>query len=121
MAGEITARGTLTAAKGTAVNVSLDSGKLSINMSGTNANTYTLTVTTSEVALTKAGSIGTIGWMYVLNNDPTNFIKIRPGTGALDLCKLLPGEFALFRCAATAPYAIADTASCEATITMIEA
>ena len=56
-----------------------------------------------------------LGWFYAKNLDSTNYLEIRSGTGASnDVIKLKAGEFCLFRWGSdvTAPYALANTASC---------
>ena len=80
------------------------------------------TVTTSEGALHLSG-VGAGGWFFAINRDATNFVSIRQGTGATDMIKLLPGECCLFRLHddAPAPYAIADTATCELEYWLVEA
>ena len=57
------------------------------------------------------GDVGTIGWCYVENLDDTNFVVIRMATGHTVGLKLKAGEGFFFRCNATAPYALADTAA----------
>lgn len=55
------------------------------------------------------------GWALFINRDPTNFINLKVATSGAIFAKLLPGEFALLRLGsgAQAPYAIADTGSCD--------
>jgi len=77
-------------------------------------------VGTSEEALELGQDIGTPGYVFLKNLDDTNFVSIRRGTGESNMIKLLPGECALFRMAATAPFAIADTAACRLLIVMFE-
>ena len=50
----------------------------------------------------------------VQNMDVTNFVQLRQATGAAAFCKLLAGEWAIFRASVdmTAPFAIADTGAC---------
>lgn len=70
-------------------------------------------VGTSEEAIV-LGDNTAGGWFYCRNWDATNFSEVRGGTGTVDVIKMLPAEFALFRRSGdcTAPYAISDTASC---------
>ncbi len=75
----------------------------------------------SEEAIQLGSDIGTNGWFMAINRDPTNFIYIRPATGVANMCKLLPGEPCLFRLAASAPYAQADTGICQLDYLLIEA
>src|SRR3990167_4168263 len=69
-------------------------------------------VGTSEEAL-ELGDISTGGYCVMFNRDATNFVSIRPATGAANTIRINPGEFAVFRfgSGATAPFAIADTAA----------
>jgi len=50
-------------------------------------------------------------------------VELRSGTGATDFIRLNAGEFALFRMSpdASAPYAIADTSSCNVLFVLLEA
>lgn len=73
------------------------------------------TITTSEVAI-NLGGISSIGWLMFKNLDPTNYIEIKTGTGGTIIGKMLAGEsYGPVRCGSgiTAPFAIANTASCE--------
>lgn len=75
---------------------------------------FTQAITTSEVAL-NLGPLASLGWAGFVNLDPTNFIELRVGTGSTKFAKLWPGKGALFYFGSgiTAPYAIADTATCK--------
>ena len=75
---------------------------------------------TSEEAI-DLGDVSAGGYSFWWNHDATNYVTIRSGTGADDLVKIGPGEVALFRLTATAPYAIADTAACELEYIILEA
>lgn len=61
------------------------------------------------------GDISAPGWALFCNRDATNFISLKVATSGAVFAKLLPGEFALLRLGsgAQAPFAIADTASCQ--------
>lgn len=93
--------------------VSVSPSSVSITVSGTQLMDNVQAVGTSEEAVL-LGDVGAGGVWFVHNLDATNFVELRSGTGAVDFIKLLAGEWALFRCSgdATAPFAIADTASC---------
>lgn len=67
------------------------------------------------------GDIGTPGWAWFRNLDATNFVTIRIGASGADLAKLLPGESASFRLAASNPYAIADSGACNVEYLIVEA
>ena len=59
------------------------------------------------------GDVAAGGYCFFHNQDATNFVELRSGTGATDFIRLLAGEWAIFRMSAdaSAPYAIADTAA----------
>jgi len=98
---------------------------VSFDQTGTNINqtTQNIAVTEEVVAL---GDTGTGGFVYIENLDRTNFVSIRPGTGAANLIKLKPatstkrGDCCLFRIE-IAPWAIADTAACDILVIALEA
>ena len=98
------------------------SGRLTIT--GTQYVKYNQVITqAAEVALEIGTGIGTLGYILVKNLDPTNFFEIRQETGAaFDCIKVPPGLFALFHAGSnmTAPFALADTADCEAEIFILE-
>ncbi len=74
-----------------------------------------LTVTTTEVAI-PLGGVSSLGYAMFKNLDATNFIEIRVGTAGTKIIKLGPGQSSgpfRFGTGITAPYAIADTATCE--------
>lgn len=114
MASELVLSGpSIVFTKANVPSVSLNPGSLSITVSGTQIMDNVQAVTTSEVAIT-LGDVATGGYWFVQNMDPTNFVTIRSATGVTGLIKLLAGEWAIFRtnAGAAAPYAIADTATC---------
>lgn len=96
------------------------SESFSVDITGTEFLRCVQSVGTSEEALELGQDIGTPGFVFLKNLDPTNFVSVRRATGEGNMIKLLPGEPALFRMAATAPYAIADTAACRLMIVMFE-
>ena len=87
-------------------------GGLQIDVTGTNVICNTQTVGTSEEALV-VGDVGTAGYMIIKNLDATNYVTLRASTGAADTVKLKAGEVAMYRLAANAPFAIANTAPCD--------
>lgn len=114
MASELTLSGlTVAFAKSNVPSVNFTAGSLSITVSGTQIMDNVQAVTTAEVAI-NLGDVATGGYWFVQNMDPTNFVTLRSATGVTGLIKLLPGEWAIFRtnAGAAAPYAIADTATC---------
>jgi hypothetical protein len=101
--------------------ITVDLGTLEISVAGTNSLHHRQTVGTSEEAIT-LGDVAAGGYVLAVNRDATNYVKLRPGTGIADLIRIGPGECALFRLDddATAPYAIADTGSCEVEFVLID-
>ena len=87
---------------------------IGVTVTGTRFIQMRQSVGTSEEAL-ELGDIATGGFCIMINRDATNFVEVRPGTGATDLIRLKAGEPAMFRISAdaTAPYVIADTAAVE--------
>lgn len=78
------------------------------------------TITTSEVAI-NLGGLASIGWVMFKNLDSTNYIEIKTGTAGTIIGKMLAGEtYGPVRIGSgiTAPFAIANTASCDMEIMM---
>lgn len=120
MANELTISESMSFSKGGVTASHSVSGR-QVNVSGTKFTQLIQTIGTSEEAL-DLGDVGTPGWCMIENLDATNYVSIRRATGEGNFCKLLPGDPpAAFRLEATAPYAIANTASCAVKITIIEA
>jgi len=115
MAGTNTVSGSLSYSGGGSSTVY----QLAVPVAGTNYVEGTLSVTTSAIAI-PLGSIGTVGFMMIINLDPTNYVTVINGSGGTALVKLEPGEFALFRCASAAPYIQANTATCEVSYLAVE-
>jgi hypothetical protein len=72
-------------------------------------------VTSSEMAI-PLGSVTALGWAIFVNRDPTNYVDIRVGTGTSKFARLpaggnFPAVF-YFGPDVTAPYIIANVASC---------
>jgi hypothetical protein len=103
------------------VSISLDSESVNFDVAGTNVIHNVQTIGTSEEAIL-LGDAGAGGYLFLMNRDSTNYIEIRQASGASDFCRLLAGEPACFRLSpdATAPYAIADTGSCDLEVMLIE-
>lgn len=120
MANELTLKSYLKFTKNGAT-VTKALATLQRDVTGDNCLQHIQTIGTSEEAIT-LGDITVGGYVYLENLDSTNYIEIRQGTGASDLIRLLAGDFAVFRISpdATAPYAIADTASCDMLVIMID-
>jgi hypothetical protein len=69
-------------------------------------------ITAGGTAIPVSGLVAP-GWLYLKNLDATNFITILNAASGNALVKLKPGEVAMFRLAAAAPAALADTAICD--------
>lgn len=100
--------------------VSREYGKKTFTVTGDKFTHIIQEIGTAEEAI-DLGDVSAGGYSFWWNHDSTNFVTIRPGTGADDLVKIGAGEVALFRLAASAPYAIADTAACEVEYVILEA
>jgi hypothetical protein len=68
------------------------------------------TIGTSDETLA-IGDVGTLGWLFMRNQDGTNFITFG-SDGAVYPIKLKAGEFAALRWNGAAIHAKADTAAC---------
>ena len=111
MANELTVTAALNYAKGNIATVSMGKSGKQFNVTGSNYERGTQVVTTSSPQAISLGAVGTAGWFYIQNNDATNYVTIFDATSGNAFLKLMPGEFALGRFAATAPAAQANTAS----------
>lgn len=114
MANEITFTASLSFNKAgvTETAVSRSVAALLFNVTGSAYAQGTLSVATSATAI-PLGGVTAPHWAYFLNQDATNFLKIRNGAAGADLLKLKPGECAFCPLYDSAtPYAIADTAAC---------
>jgi len=113
MANELTLSGlSIAFSKANVPPTSVNVAGISVTVSGTQWMDNVQAVGTSEEAILM-GDVAAGGYMLVQNMDATNFVSLRQATGAANFMKLLAGEFAIFRLSpdATAPFAIADTAS----------
>jgi hypothetical protein len=72
--------------------------------------------TTAGGTVISTSEVTTLGYMYVVNLDPTNFVKYGPTSGGsiVDFGKLKPGEHAVLRLMTGISLRfIADTAACD--------
>lgn len=120
MANEITASGSLSFNK-SGRSASLSKVGLQIDMTGLDYVKLTQNVGFAAEEAMQLGDITTLGWCMLVNRSSTYEIKVRPATGVADLISLLPGEFAMFRMKATAPFVQAVTGAAELEILLIEA
>ena len=119
MANEITLTASLAFAKNS-VSVQLAKTGASVTVTGNKYYSGMQTVGFAAEEALELGDISTGGFCIIINRDATNFVKVRPGTGAADLIKLKAGEPAMFRMQATAPFVIADTGNCVIEVMLIE-
>lgn len=88
----------------------------SITLSGTSYMATRQSIPTGATAEAfQKGEITTIKYAYVVNEDPTNFVKVlnqATVSGAVVLSEIGPGEGIWIRPNATNIYCIADTGSC---------
>lgn len=112
MANEAQIVAQLTFAKGSIGTQQLISSAVNRDVAGTAylRNVQSVGTTTEALLL---GDVGTPGYCLFHNLDPTNFITVAPNNTDAPTVKLAPGDWALFRFAAAAPFVKADTASCQ--------
>ncbi len=121
MANEITVSALLRYSKGGNGFDRPPTGERKFTMSGDQHNDTVQVVPITTAAALEMGPISTnVGWVLLENLNDTNFVSLRRVTGEENFMKIKAGEFALFRLEATAPYIIADTASCNVRVTVIE-
>lgn len=119
MANELTISASLKFVKGN-TNVSFAKSGVRLDVTGKNYTSKSQTIGTTEEAIS-LGDVATPGYILIYNQDTTNFVSVRSGTGAANLIKIPPGGIALFNCQASAPFAIADTAAVDIEYLLIEA
>lgn len=111
MADELTLDCAVSYSKG-GVSVAPTLGELLVTVSGTELIHEIQLIGTTEEAIGMPADVATPGYAVFFNRDATNYVSIRRATGEGNMIKLKPGEYAIFRLEATAPYAIANTAAC---------
>lgn len=119
MANELTLAASLKFVKGSK-NVPFSKSGIQLDVTGDDYTFKSQTVGTSEAAL-NLGDVTTPGYILIYNEDTTNFMSVRSGTGAANLVKVRPGGIALFECEAAAPFVIANTAAVSIQYCLIEA
>lgn len=114
MANEITVTADLSYTDAESVSAELERLAQTISAGSKKIMRGRMSVTTAELAI-PLGSVLTLGWFMAKNVDPTNFIELRVATGSTKFAKLKAGEICLLRIGSgiTAPFAIADTATCD--------
>lgn len=119
MANELKLSVQMVFTKGTRT-VSKRTGDLTFDVAGDKWTHLIQEIGLAEEAL-QLGDIAAGGYCFLHNLDATNFVSIRRATAEGNAIKIGPGEIALFRLEATAPFAIADTAACDVEIVLLEA
>ena len=92
-------------------------------VSGNGLNSLaSVTVPTSAGAIPLGSVTAAGGWLYVRNNDPTNYMQVITATSGTPFAMLLPGEFCLLRLDSglTAPFWKAHTATVQATLAIFD-
>ena len=108
---------------GNNVSISEAISNLTVSVTGNGLNSLTsFTATTSAIAIPLGSSTSPGGWLYIKNNDPTNYVQLLTGTAGIVFGRLLPGEFALLRLnsSVTAPAVQANTAGCLVTFCIFD-
>lgn len=122
MANELTITASMSFTKGNVAATARSVSALGVTVSGSRLMHHVQAVGTSEEAMV-LGEVTSLGYCWMKNLDDTNFVTLKTGTGGTVVIKLKAGEVALFRFGSgiTAPYLIADTASCNLEYLLIEA
>lgn len=123
MANELSLSGlTVAFSKSGSPSVNFTAGTISITVSGAQIADFVQNVGTSEEAV-NIGDVATGGVWFVQNQDVTNYVELRSGTGATDFIRLNAGEWAIFRTSgdASAPYAIANSSACNVRFLIFDA
>lgn len=118
MSNELTISLSLKFIKGD-LTVSRSKSGLRIDVAGVRHYDSVQNIAISEEAITIPADVGVGGYMVLENLDGTNYVTIRPATGQTDLIKLLPGDMAMFRLTASAPCAVANTATVNMRVILI--
>lgn len=103
-------------------NISRDETDVTFDVTGTRYSQVVQEIGTVEEPLT-LGDVpsANLGYCWLKNLDPTNFINIGPAAGDAYLVKLKPLESAVFRLMTSiTPVCKADTAACDAEVLIIE-
>lgn len=120
MANEISFSGSLNFSRsGASASIS---ASVSASQVGADFTQQSQVVGTSAEQLAIGGDVGTLGYLMVKNNDPTNFVELALDSAVSTqiFAKLRPGEFCLLPPATGTLYAKADTAPCSVSVLAIE-
>lgn len=122
MANEITIDCAFVFEKGVVRITGPELGEINIDVAGSEFVHHIQSIGTSEEAIYMGADIGTPGLAIFKNLDTTNYVSIRRATGEGAFMRIYPGKYAIIPyLAATAPYAIADTAACRLEYLIVEA
>lgn len=119
MASELALSASMSYQKG-ADSASTGKSGVKLTVAGTEYVEVIQTVGTTEEALL-LGDCATLGYIFIENLDPTNFVSIRHATGTSNVIKIVAGGFALFQFESTAPFVIANTAPVRIRFLLLEA
>lgn len=92
-------------------------------VSGNGLNSLSsVTVPTSAGAIPLGSVTAAGGWLFVRNNDATNYMQVITATSGTPFARLLPGEFCLLRLDSglTAPFWKANVATVQATLAIFD-
>ncbi len=96
-----------------------------VTVAGNGLNSLTAYVApTAETAIPLGSVTLPGGWLYLRNNDPTNFVTLRTQVGGEIISKMLPGDFVEFRMPDTSPIVVpstqCDTAPCSLSLAVFD-
>lgn len=122
MANELKITAKITFNKTPVANVSRDETDVTFDVTGTRYSQVVQEFGTVEEPLTLGDvPIAGLGYCWLKNLDPTNFVLIGPAAGDAYLIKLKPVESAVFRLnLSITPVVKADTAACDVEVLIVE-
>lgn len=112
--GNLSIRSRLFFERSDGIRYTADSLGLSVQTISDQCQHLVVDVDTTGTQLTYS-KVANMGYLWIRNNSPDNFVLLKTASDGFAFAKLLPGEIAFFRCGSTSfiPYAVADTAPCE--------
>ncbi len=122
MANEIMVTAKITYNNTPIANISRDETDVSFDITGTRYTQVVQDVSTVEEVL-QLGDVPSagLGWCWLKNLDPTNFVNVGPAAGDAYLLKLKALEPAVFRLQLSiVPVVKADTADCDMEVLILE-
>jgi hypothetical protein len=122
MANEISLTARLNVVKNSRTLMDFNPGTLRFDMSGTRGEgqkTQTIGTTAEQVLI--GSDVGTEGYAFFRNDDPTNYLEISAESAVTSpLVKLKAGRVAIFPLATGTFYAKSNTAACDLTFGVVE-